>query len=534
MQNKIQARDYQVEAVQAVPDYYAAGNTGNPLIIAATGAGKSLMVGMLIQYIMSFPGQRVVMACHVKELIEQNYLKLLAFWPSAPVGIYSAGIGKKQPWQDIVCGGIQSMYKKTAALGHRDILIIDECHLLSPESNGMYMKFIADLKAINPYLKVIGFTATPWRLKGGSLLNQKDAIFTDIIYEIGIGALVKRGFLSPLISKSSLIQANMSGVKMTAGEFNLKQAEIAVDKDELTQAALNEIAVLAKDRKKFLVFTSGVKHAQHVVDALRARGKKANLITCETDKKEREKLLHDFKNNQDEEYLVNNAVLTTGVDLPNIDCIILLRATMSSVLYIQMLGRGMRLFLGKLNCLVLDYAGNIERFGAVDLIQMPTDKGKGKSEKAGICPQKICPNCREPVLIMVKRCASCDYEFPEGEKPIHDKSATNLAIMAAEIIPERFEVNTTKYSSGVDKNGNIYVRISYYDGWGLIASEFVHFAYRKAQLVNWFNERRQDAGELYCPQTAEELLARQDEFKTPLAIWCKKSGKYQEVTDYEF
>jgi len=183
---------------------------------------------------------------------------------------------------------------------------------------------------------------------------------------------------------------------------------------------------------------------------------------------------------------------------------------------------------------VLDYAGNIERFGAVDLLKMPTDKKGGKGEKEGVCPQKICPQCREPVLIMIRQCPSCDYDFPEADKPVHDRAATNLAIMAAEIVPEKFEVTAVKYSSGIDKRGNTYVRISYYDNWGLLASEFIHIAYSKARLSAWFNERRQDTGELKCPQTAEELLARQDEFKTPIAIWCKKSGKYQEVTDYEF
>jgi hypothetical protein len=117
---------------------------------------------------------------------------------------------------------------------------------------------------------------------------------------------------------------------------------------------------------------------------------------------------------------------------------------------------------------------------------------------------------------------------------MHSHVATTAAIMAAEIVPERFEVAASKYSSGVDKNGNVYVRVSHHDNWGLIASEFVHFAYRKSALSAWFNDRRQDDGGLQCPQSAEELLARQGEFKTPKAIWCKKSGKYQEVTDYEF
>jgi DNA repair protein RadD len=530
----LKLRDYQLEAVQSAFDYYDSGKTGNPIIVAATGAGKSLIIGNLIKRIMEYPNQRIIMATHVKELIEQNYLKLVNFWPNAPVGIYSAGIGKKQGWQDIVCGGVQSMYKKAHVLGHRDIILIDESHLLSPDTSGMYISFINDLKKINPYLKVIGLTATPWRLKGGSLLNQKNAIFTDIIYEIGIGELVKKGYLSPLVSKSSIIQANMSGVKITAGDFNLKQAESAVDKEELTKAALDEVEQLAIDRKHFLFFCAGIKHSEHVAEALAQRGWEVAIITCNTPKLEREVLLRNFKNSTTRKALINNAVLTTGVDLPNIDCIVLLRATASSVLYLQMLGRGMRLSPEKKNCLVLDYAGNIERFGAVDLIQIPKDKNKNKDGKPAIAPQKICSNCREPVLIMLKECPSCGYQFPETEKQIHDEIATIAPIMSAEIKSERFEILKAKYSSGVDKNGNTYIRISYYDNWGLIASEFIHFAYKKSVLYNWFNDRKQNEGNIKCPINAEELLARQEEFKIPKAIYTKKSGKYQEVVDYEF
>jgi DNA repair protein RadD len=290
-----------------------------------------------------YVGQRVLMVTHVKELIEQNFQKLVSFWPDAPVGIYSAGIGKKQPWAEIVCGGVQSMYKQAVKLGHRDLMFVDEAHLLSPQQSGMYMKLINELKEINPSLKVIGFSATPWRLKGGSLLNQENAIFTDIIYEIGIKDLVDRKYLAPLVSKSSVIQADMTGVKMTAGEFNLKQAEAAVDNNELTEAALDEIEKLAKNRKNFLFFCAGIQHAEHVKAALNKRmGWIADVITCDTPKDERARLLNQFRDARPSSItkraLVNNAVLTTGVDLPNIDCIVLLRATASSVLYIQLLG----------------------------------------------------------------------------------------------------------------------------------------------------------------------------------------------------
>ena len=528
-------RDYQRDAVQSVFDYYGSGKKGNPIIVAATGAGKSLIIGALIKRIMSdYQGQRIIMVTHIKELIEQNYSKIVGFWPDAPLGIYSAGIGRKQPWADIVCGGVQSMYKKAPQLGHRDLILVDECHLLSPQQQGMYMKLINELKKTNPALRVIGFSATPWRLKGGSLISQDNAIFTDIIYNIGIKELVERKYLSPLISKSSVIQANLTGVKMTAGEFNLKQAEAAVDNDELTQAALDEIEKLANDRKHFLFFCAGIHHSEHVRDTLRERGWCADIITCATPKDERARLLRQFKEGKTKRALVNNAVLTTGVDLPNIDCIVLLRATASSVLYIQMLGRGMRLNEGKENCLVLDYAGNIERFGAIDLIEPPKGNKK-KGDQPTSAPQKICPECREPIHISKMECA-CGYIFPDDDKAKHDGAASSMAIMSSEIKPFKHAVIDVKYAKRTGPSGIPYLRVSYYSKIGIICHEaicFEHKGYAREKAIRWIiitcKKKLMD-----YPKTIDTTLALKSFFKQPTHIYTKPNGKFLEVTGYEF
>ena len=545
-------RDYQVEAVDAIFKYYDDGNTGNPIISAATGSGKSLLVGEFIRRVLQqYPGERIIMATHVADLVSQNYQKVVAQWPDAPVGIYSAGLGKKQPWASIVCGGVQSMYKKGHQLGYRAFLLVDECQLLSPKDSGMYMKLIDELEKANPCLKVIGFSATPWREKGGSLIDQKNAIFTDIIYEIGVGYLVKRGYLSPLISKSSLIQADLSNVKTLAGEYNLKQAAEALDRDELTKEAIGEIEVLAKNRKHFLFFCAGVDHSFHVRDELRSRGWDADVITGETPQIERSKMLDKFRKSKGRYALVNNAVLTTGTDIPNVDCLIFLRATQSASLYIQICGRSSRpvyahgydlstdenrlaaIAAGKKpNCLVLDYAGNIERFGAVDLIEMPRSKNKKDDGKPVIAPQKICPNCREPVFIGATEC-KCGHIFEFEEKEAHGKTASNAAIMAAEIKPERYEVAKVIYKTHVGASGVPTLRVQYYDHFGFIASEYIcfsHTGFARKKAEDWAASR----GVNDVPRDTSQAYAVRDRFKVPVAIFAKKSGKYMQITNYEF
>lgn len=623
-------RDYQQEAVDSIFKYYEDGNTGNPIISAATGAGKSIVIGEFIRRVLQlYPGERIIMATHVADLVSQNYQKVIAQWPDAPAGIYSAGLGKKQPWASIVCAGVQSCYKKSPQLGYRAFLLIDEAHLLSPKDDGMYMTLIEGLKEQNPYLKVVGFSATPWREKGGSLIDQKNAIFTDIIYDIGIGYLVKRGFLSPLISKSSLIQADLSGVKTLGGEYNIKQAEAALDREELTKAAIAEIEVLASDRKHFLFFCQGVDHSYHVMEELRSRGWDADVITGETPQVERNRLLDKFRKSKTRYALVNNAVLTTGTDLPNVDCLIFLRATKSASLYIQICGRGARPIYAhnyhdlstdenrlsairngpKPNCLVLDYAGNIERFGAVDLIEMPRGSNKNSDGKPTSPPQKICPNCRESIFIGATQC-QCGHEFEFQEKLAHGKTASNAAIMAAEIKPERYEVARVIYKTHVGASGVPTLRVQYYDYFGFIASEYIcfsHTGYARQKAIDWARDRLKKIGdetlasacdllgvdknatqndikkayrelakkyhpdlnpncevsesrfkeinaaneamvsgdfnkmikckvlsEAQIPADTSAAYSMRENFKAPIAVFAKKSGKYMQITGYEF
>lgn len=549
-------RDYQVEAVDAIFKYYEDGNTGNPIVCVATGGGKSLIIAEFAKRVLQqYPKERIIMGTHVADLISQNYQKIITQWPDAPVGIYSAGIGMKQPWASIVCGGVQSMYKKAPQLGYRAFLIIDECQLLSPKDDGMYMTLIAELQKLNPHLKVIGFSATPWREKGGSLIDQENAIFTDIIHEVSFGYLVKRGYLAPLISKSSLIQADLSGVQKLGGEYNLKQAEAAFDRDELTRAALDEVEQLTCDRRHFLFFCSGVEHSHHVLLELRRRGWHADVITGETPQPERTAMLNKFKTSKTRYALVNNAVLTTGTDLPNADCLIFLRATQSTILYIQICGRLSRPIYAanydlstdagrlaaiangiKPNGLVLDYGTNIERFGAVDLIEMPRKKKPGALDallKPTSPPQKICPSCREPIFIGTMEC-KCGYIFEAEEKLNHNRAASNAAIMADEIKPEKYNIARIIYKKHTGASGTPTLRVQYYDHFGIITSEYVcfeHKGYARKKAEKWAFQRG-----LVCeyPKDIDEAVEMSGIFIAPKAIWTKKSGKYMEIVSYDF
>ena len=224
----ITLRNYQSAAVAAVYDYFSE-NDGFPLVVVPTAGGKSLILSDFIKSAChDYPGTKVIVLTHVKELIAQDYAELLSYWPQAPVGIYSAGLKKRQLDKQILVAGIQSIHSKAYDLPHPiDLVLIDEAHLIPRNSNTMYRKFIDHLRLINPYVKIIGFTATPFRLDSGRLHEGEGALFTDIAFDIPVTKLITDGYLCPPVSVSSMTQIDTSAVHTRGGEFIAGELEHA-------------------------------------------------------------------------------------------------------------------------------------------------------------------------------------------------------------------------------------------------------------------------------------------------------------------
>ena len=486
------------------------------------------------------PKARILMVTHVKELIEQNYEKLINQLPYVDAGIYSASIGRRQANKQVVYAGIQSIHKKYNQIGHINVILIDEAHLISPNDQTMYRSFIDAMKLINPKLRVIGFTGTAYRTKEGLITEGENSLFDDVCYQVSMADLIEMGYLMPLVSKQSATQADFSNVKVRGGEFVTKDMQEAMNKDDLTQQALDEVEKWAFNRRCGLFFCSGVAHAESVRDALRDRGYVSEMITGSTPKKEREKILERFKTGEIK-YLTNDSVLTTGTDVPMLDLIVMLRGTKSPVLYTQILGRGVRCFgkdaqesirRGKSDCMVLDFGGNIERHGAVDKIVFPTKKERGK----GIVIQavKICTECREPSPIHAKVCENCQHEFPvveRSEREVkHDKTAYDGAILSRDILPELKEVTNAIYTRHKKRGGQDSLRVTYLKGFKEVAKEWVcieHEGYAQSKAKSWWRKMHNEE----MPVSIEEALKKKPHI--PKGVWVKKNGKYKEIVAYE-
>jgi len=275
-------RDYQQRTIDQLYAWFEEGGNGNPCLVLPTGSGKSHIVAALCKdALQQWPETRVLMLTHVKELIEQNAEKMRQHWPGAPMGIYSASIGRKDLGEPITFAGIQSVRTKAKQLGHTDLVIIDECHLVNHKDEGGYRMLLEQLKAINPELRVVGLTATPYRL-GHGLITDKPALFDALINPISIEELIYKGYLSTLRSKVTKAKLDVTGVHKRGGEFIESELQAAVDTDDKNQAVVQEVMALAGDRKAWLFFCAGVKHAEHIAEALRQLGVTAACVSGDT------------------------------------------------------------------------------------------------------------------------------------------------------------------------------------------------------------------------------------------------------------
>lgn len=402
-------RPYQRSAIEMLYAWFERHETGNPCVVMPTGSGKSVVIAELCRdALQRWPETRVLMLTHQKELIEQNAEKLRALWPDAPLGIYSASIGRRQLDQ-ITFAGIQSVRSRAKDIGHVDIIVIDECHLCSHNDTGSYRRLINELLAINPSLRIIGFSATPYRL-GHGLITEKPALFDDLIEPTDVRELIKAGHLAPLKSKHTELTYDTAGIHKRGGDFIESELSERVNTTAQNVSVVEEIILRGRERKTWLIFCAGVDHAYAVAEQIRAHGINCDTVTGDTAKADRERMLEEFKAGR-LRALTNANCLTTGVDVPGIDLVAMLRPTASPGLYVQMAGRGLRIAPSKTDCLILDFAGVVAMHGPLTDVQMP-QPGKPTGE----APVKACPECAELIHLSYTVCPECGYEFPERDR----------------------------------------------------------------------------------------------------------------------
>jgi DNA repair protein RadD len=526
-----QLRDYQKDAVSATIKHFQRSNE-SAVIVLPTGSGKSLVIAELAR----LANRKILILTHVKELVEQNHKKYESLGLTA--GIYSAGLKLKETRHQVTFASIQSAARNLDDFTESySLIIIDECHRVNlagdDESTGetttnQYQQIIQKLISVNPTVKLLGLTATPYRLGMGWIYrkhyrgivrSEQKRPFEHCIYELPLRYLIKRKYLTePTLVDATIEHYDFSSLRENrSGEYNPTDVNHLLNSHHrVTKGIIEQVVELSEKREGVMIFAATVDHAKEVFSYL--PNEHSALITGATDSTQRDNLIKAFKR-KEIKYLVNVSVLTTGFDAPHVDMIAILRPTQSVSLYQQIIGRGLRLSDNKKDCLVIDYTGN-----DFDLYQPEVGEKKPNSQSQPV--QVVCPSCEFPNMFWGicdedgylvehygRRCQGlitdpvnplvrehqCDYRFVFKECP-HCGAENDIAARAChqckevlvdpdDMLKKALQLKDSKVirCSGVslhDKEGKL--KITYHDEEGAELSE--SFDFSKPNQVKAFNE----------------------------------------------
>lgn len=561
----ITPREYQVDAREALWDYFNE-RSGHPLVLMPTGTGKSVVIADFARSALwMFPTTRIVCVTHVETLIQQNYDKLLDVWPQAPAGIYSAGLARRETNRQITFAGIQSIHNKPDLFPWIDLVMIDEAHLVSPNDETRYQAWLEGQKLRNPHLKVIGFTATDWRLGLGKLTGN--GIFSDVAIDMTTPAswnyFVDQGYLAPLHSKKTYLRLDDAGITTVGGEYSMAGQQRVVDKEDLTRQAVEEMVWWGKEEQRtcWMLFATGVDHCEHIAEMLDSYG--VHAVAVHSKSKNPQAKLEAFKNGEYQAAVSMNK-LTTGVDIPQVDLMGVLRFTKSSSLWVQMLGRGTRCAYAPgfdlqslegrhaaiaagpkpKGCRVCDFAHNTERLGPVNNPVISAPKGPKRKSSQG-APVRVCPACADYVHASHRSCPGCGYEFGtiiriEGvssDAEVMTREAQEAPIV--EIIP--ITQVTYHYHKRRNSDKPPTLRVNYYTAGDIPQRYeewicFEHTSGARNRAVDWWMERvpEQYREHMPVPTTVAEAQEKAAWLKIPNSIRVWTNTQRPRIVGYDY
>jgi len=525
----IKLRPYQQRLVDVAVQHIENYENAKPIIAAPTASGKSVVVSELCNQLTKLSSGMTLALTHRRELVAQNAAKLPAHMD---VGVYSAGLGRRE-LRRVTVAGFQSIRKQADKLPRVSNILIDECHYAVKG----YKEFIEAVMEKSPDLRVIGLTATPFLGDANRtalhLLPADKAIFTGIGAEVTMGELLRDHYLSPLIPYSPENKLDVSGVEFDnrTGDFAIGQLQAAVDIDESNIKIALEIEHIFAARHTVMVFCTGVSHTMHMRDALRALGHSAEMIVGNTPSKERDILIERFRNRQ-LKFLVACEVLLVGFDCPAVDGIANLRPTKSALIFVQLCGRGMRLYDEKENCVVADFTDTSFEMGPINEIE-----GNPPKLKTGEAPTKGCPECFSVILGGLKFCPVCGHEF---EFTAHDGPEYNplTGLLISGVIKNEdgtrtYPVDRVEYEVRVTVAGAPALLAKYHSPGrrSPVATEYYNLFHHKASVQRrdaerWLRRQKFTGGSV--PLTAQEALARAEmgALKTPKSVTVKAGSPW--------
>jgi DNA repair protein RadD len=497
------------------------------------------MAGAIEKWKRESPWVRGIVLAHRKELVQQNHSKLIDVYPEGEIGIFSAGLGRRDYDSPILFASIDSIFKRAGEFQPFDFAFVDEAQHVPPSGEGKYRTFLNECQKFNPQFRTIGWTATPYRMNCGPICH-KDHVLQEVCYEAGITELIDQGYLSRLRSKVGRCQPDLQGVRRNGGgDYIVKSLSEATNLSDVVSTAVAESCRImqAEGRKSAVFFCVDIEHCKNVSRELNRHGVHAPYITGKTKQEVRDKMVRDFKEKRLRAICCVN-VLTEGFDAPHIDCIVLLRPTLSPGLFSQMVGRGLRISASKEDCLVLDFANCIDEHGPLDLL--------GSNQTVVMA---TCSECQESFSRVIRQCPACGWEIPkieverieaeESERRMHSDKASKKSILSHE--SEVLKVHDVFVTRHVKPGSADSLKVTYRCGDGVetcrewICLDHDGFAGHKAKAW-WMNRALPTVGAVKETPTVGEAL--ENLFLTQWikdwteTITVKRNGKFKEITGY--
>jgi DNA repair protein RadD len=523
------------------------------LMQASTGSGKTIIFSEIIKrYLTEYAEMKIGVVSHRQGLVVQSMEKLMEVWPEGYelAGMACASAGKVRVDDRIVIGTIQTMSRRVFEEPF-DLIIIDEAHNLPPmNKNSAYRRLILANEKGNKNLRIMGVTATPFRLNHGYIYGNKCRPgymnwFQDLNFQAKMNDLVRDGYLAPWRAKQPVdIAADLKKIKLKKGEYDDTQLTDLLVKDRHMKSAVEAYQLYGENRKHCLIFAVTIEHAEALRNYFQENGHSAGIVHSKMSKDDREEAINAFREGRTN-FLVNVGILTEGWDCPQVDLIIMCRPTKSPGLFVQIIGRGTRKYEGKADVLILDMVNNFREHG--DPAE-PEVKWR-KKQKPGESPIKVCPGCKEIIANGYKACPLCGYEFQadEPEKKVINKAPVMEEVLFNPPAPVKgyremkvagckvflhtvkSERNFGKHMLGlavklIPPNGGSFIRICVYlDIEGAINSDLKNQA---GQIWRYVTNGAQP------PVSVFEAMNRYGDIKLPETLKVDPTKRFKEIKEF--
>jgi len=412
-------RDYQQECIKKI--WTEINKKSSALVVASTGSGKTVIFVKFAELCIDImkkkrPNEKfkVLILVHKVDLVKQTYNRFKQFAPDIDIGMYCGSINKREIDHQVVIGSIDSIKKEVPNV---HLCIVDEVHRF--QNRKSYSHYFYQLKDKNPKIKSVHFTATPYG-KTGFIYGEEDSIYDEPCFQIGMEKLIADGHLVEPVFKESKDKFNTKDLSIT-GTGDYLQKDLVLMTTENPEKIKKQVASALETmqhRKKIMWCCTCIEHAKQVELEIMSHSERAVCVHSRKSNKRNEELTDAFENGNIR-HMVSVTKLSEGTDIPCVDAVVCMRPTRSPILYVQMIGRGLRPFEGKKNCLFLDFGGVVKALGHPARPRI-RKKFERKQKDRDIQDMVMCPSCYTIVFLPAEECNNCGFDFYNDER-LQDK-----------------------------------------------------------------------------------------------------------------